>query len=834
MSKKKNNVSVTSRSARIAKRLWCAFGIILGIFLLVIILIYNGVIGYTPEVDQLKNPTDKFASTVYTAGGEEMGRYYRSKGNRVYVDFDQLSPHLRNALTATEDVRFDDHSGIDMRALGRSIVKRIIMGNASAGGGSTITQQLAKQLYSPESSTLLERALQKPIEWIIAVKLERYFTKDEIVKMYFNQFDFLNNAVGIKTASFVYFGKDPASLNIQEAATLVGMCKNPSYYNPLRYKDRVRERRNVVFEQMEKAGFISAAECNNLKQLPLTVYYHKVDHNDGLAPYFREELRRVMTAEKPERKNYPSWNQQAFYDDSCAWARNPLFGWCHKNQKPDGSYYDVYSDGLKIYTTIDSSMQTYAENAVHEHMKYLQEHFTKECHGYKDPYKAKPELKEKLIDIAIRRSDRYQALKAEGKSHEEIMKNFNEPTEMHLFSYDGSYDTRMSPLDSLLYAKTYLRCGIMSMDPVTGHVKAYVGGPDFKFFKYDMVSTGHRQIGSTAKPFVYSEAIQNGGLTPCTVRPGGRPNVFWDGKLWNPKGGGGTRTLKQALTASDNSISAGFMKGTKPNWIEERGEYVMTPGALIKWMRLFGITSNLTESPTLALGACEISLREMVTAYTAFANGGMRVDPIYVSRICDNHGNIIAEFTPQQTQVMSEDTHYKMVDMMHSVVASGTGTRLHGYFNTANTCGKTGTTNSNSDAWFMGYNPELVTGVWVGGEERYIHFGYTGIGQGAASALPIYGLFLKQVYADNNLPYSPSVSFKFPKGYNPCEGELRYSNPDYASDGTYVGGRRAGGGGMRSGGAPSAVGAGAASNDGGGNSGGGGGGDPVVVEGVFE
>ena len=771
MNDKNSYAAISARAARIARRMWIGFGIFLAVIALIFILIYNGVIGYTPEMDQIENPTDTFASTIYASGGEEMGRYYRSKGNRVYVDYDQLSPHLRNALVATEDARFDVHSGIDIKGLGRSVVKRILLGQKGAGGGSTITQQLAKQLYSPESSGIFERALQKPIEWVIAVKIERYYTKDEIVKMYFNQFDFLNNAVGIKSAAHVYFGKEPAALTITEAATLVGMCKNPSYYNPVRHNERTRLRRNTVLEQMEKAGYITAAECNTLKAEPLVLNYHKVDHNDGMAPYFREELRRVLTAKKPERKNYPSWNQQAFVDDSIAWENNPLFGWCQKNKKPDGSNYNIYTDGLKIYTTIDAHMQQHAEAAVRKQMVYLHGIFQRQCGGYKNPYYTDAAMKAKLTRAAIKRTDRYYALRQQGMSEAEIMDNFNTPTDVRLFSYDGDYTARMTPLDSMLYMKTYLRCATMSMDPMTGYVKAYVGGPDFHFFKYDMVSKGRRQIGSTVKPFVYSEAIQNGGLTPCSVRPGGHPNVKWYNTVWNPRGGGGTKTLKQALTSSDNSISAGFMKGTSPNWIEEQGEYVMPPSALAKWMHSFGITSYLDPTPALSLGASEVTLREMVAAYSAFANGGMRVEPVYVSRICDNRGNVIAEFTSQQSQVMSEDTYYKMIDMLSSVVEHGTGARLHSYFQAA-TCGKTGTTNDNSDAWFMGFTPELVTGVWVGGEERYIHFATTGIGQGAAAALPIYGNYMQQVYKDNSLPYTTKSTFKFPEGYSLCGGEL--------------------------------------------------------------
>ena len=796
-----------ARNSRIVKRMWWCFAAIVGAMLLLFVLIYNGVIGYMPAIEQLRNPTDKFASTIYAAGGEEMGRYYRSKGNRVYVDYDQLSKHLSNALIATEDVRFDSHSGIDVKALGRAIVKRVIMGQKSAGGGSTITQQLAKQLYSPESSNIFERALQKPIEWVIAVKLERYYTKDEIIKMYFNQFDFLNNAVGIKTAAYVYFGKDPSQLNLQEAATLVGMCKNPSYYNPLRYSERTRERRNVVLDQMVKAGFLSEADAAATKQLPLVLSYHRVDHNDGLAPYFREELRRVMMAKKPEEKDYPKWNRQAYVDDSAAWVRNPLYGWCNKNTKPDGTHYDIYSDGLKIYTTIDEHMQTYAEKAVHDHMaKTLQPAFLRERGGTKNPYtNNRAELsaanKQALINNAIKHSERYRVLKKQGKSEAEIMSNFRTPIKMRLFSYDGDYETTMTPYDSLLYTKSFLRCAMMSMDPVTGYVKAYVGGPDFRFFKYDMVSTGRRQIGSTVKPFVYSKAVNDYGCTPCTVRPGGAPNVHWYREVWNPRGGGGSMSLKSALTASVNTISAGFMKGTSPNWIEQQGHVVYPPSELAKWMHSFGITSHLEPVPALSLGVSEITLREMVAAYSAFANGGMRVEPVYVTRICDNKGNILAEFTGQQTEIMSEDTYYKMLDMLMSVVDSGTGRRLRGQYGiTAEMGGKTGTTNFNSDGWFMGFTPELVTGVWVGGEERYIHFVSTAMGQGAEAALPILARYMQQVYKDSELPYSQSTKFQFPKGFNACEDELGHI-------GSYGGGgrRSSGGGGGGGGGAGEAI-----------------------------
>ena len=740
-----------------------------------------------------------------------------SAEHRLPVKLDKIPKHVRAAFVSIEDNRFYEHSGIDYRGTFRALISNLK--GEEVQGGSTITQQLAKQLYSPESHNIFERALKKPVEWVIAVKLERYYTKDEIIKMYFNQFDFLNNAVGIKMASEVYFDKEPKDLNIQEAATLVGMCKNPSYYNPVRHTERTRQRRNVVFEQMVKAGFLSEAECNQLKETPLVIKFKKLDHNDGPAPYFREELRRVMMAKKPNRKDYPTWNQQAFIDDSVAWAVNPLYGWCNKNTKPDGSHYDIYTDGLKIYTTIDSRMQEYAEKAVHKHMsKTLQPAFLRERGGTKNPYtNNKQELssagKQALINAAIRHSERYRVLKNEGKSDAEIMENFKKPVQMHLFNYDGGFDAQMTPLDSLLYTKSFLRCAMMSMDPVTGFVKAYVGGPNFRFFKYDMVSTGRRQIGSTVKPFVYSQAIEFGGLTPCSPRPGGAPNIIWHNEVYNPanEGSGGGMDLRNALKYSKNWISAGFMRGTRENWIERNGYYTMTPEELAKWMHSFGITSYLDPVPALSLGACEVSLREMVAAYSAFANGGMRVEPVYVSRITDNRGNVLAEFTGSQTEIMSEDTYLKMLSMLLEVVDGGTGARLrYAYGITADMGGKTGTTNFHSDGWFMGFTPELVTGVWVGGEERYIHFNSMAMGQGAEAALPILGYYMKWIYDDKNLPYKQSTKFEFPKGFNACGDELA----------GYYG---SGGGGWHGGGG------------GGGDAGdGGGGGQDDATEGLFD
>lgn len=781
----------SARNKHIIRVMWIIFGIFVGSSTLIFFLIYNGIIGYMPPIEELKNPTDKFASVIYSSDGAELGRFYQSKGNRVYVDFDDISPNVTNALIATEDVRFLDHSGIDIRALMRAVIKRGLLRQKNAGGGSTITQQLAKQLYSPTSENVIQRLLQKPIEWAIAVKIERYYTKDEIIKMYLNQFDFLNNAVGIKSAAFVYFGKEPKDLNIQEAATLVGMVKNPSYYNPIRQNERTRARRNVVLEQMYKADMITSEQLDSLQNLPLVLSYHKVDHKDGLAPYFREELRRMMKAKKPERSDYPSWDYQSFVDDSTAWANNPLYGWAEKNPKPDGTKYNIYTDGLKIYTTIDSRMQTYAEEAVRDHLsKTLQPQFFREKRYSKSgPYTSnRDELSEQqlkqIIDRAIKQSERYRMLASTGMSNSEIMAEFKKPVDMQIFSYNGPIDTIMSPKDSIIYSKYYLRAGFMSMDPITGYVKAYVGGPDFSFFQYDMAGKGRRQIGSTIKPFLYTYAMEQ-GFTPCDQFLNSQPTIMDENGIpWSPRNSSSSRVgemvdLRWALTNSNNWISARLMEK-------------LSPAVLVRTMHNFGITSHLDPVISLCLGPSDVSVREMVGAYSAFANDGMRVDPIYVTRITDNEGNVISEFTPRHTEVISQDAYYKILSILLNVVDSGTGNRLRRapYSITAEMGGKTGTTNNNSDGWFMGFTPQLVSGVWVGGEERYIHFNSMAFGQGASMALPIYGEFMKKVYANPALKYSQDIKFKFPDNFNPCykeyyDGGATPATPEESIEGVF-------------------------------------------------
>ncbi len=539
--------SPKKRSFRIIKWLWAAFAAATVFSAVFFILVYNGVIGYMPPVEELKNPQDKFASVIFTADGKEMGRYFRGTGNRVYADFDEISPNVIDALIATEDVRFESHSGIDAKAVSRAVFKTVLLGDKSAGGGSTITQQLAKQLYTPPSSGMLGRAMQKPIEWMIAIKLERFYSKEEIIKMYLNQFDFLYNAVGIKSAAKVYFNTTADKLNIEQAAMLVGMVKNPSYFNPLRHPERTRARRNVVLEQMYKADYISREQLDSLSALPLNLDFHRIDHKEGIAPYLREELRRMLTAHKPKRSDYADWDGQKFTDDSIAWAINPLYGWIDKNPKADGSKYDIYNDGLRIYTTIDSRMQQYAEEAVGEHMRKLQASFAREKRNSSTaPYSSNPaelsaQTRAKLIANAVRQSERRRVAKVAGKSDEEITAEFNTPVEMTVFSYAGPVDTVMTPLDSILYTKSFLRTGFMSMDASTGHVKAYVGGPDFRFYQYDMVSTGRRQIGSTIKPFLYTYAMES-GFTPCSQLLNEQP-TFTDesGRLWTPRNSGRSR-----------------------------------------------------------------------------------------------------------------------------------------------------------------------------------------------------------------------------------------------------------------------------------------------------
>ena len=728
--------------------------------------ISEGWIGYMPPINELQNPINRFATQVISADGKVMGTWNYNRENRIMVDYTQLSPSLVKALVATEDVRFYDHSGVDFIALGRAIVKRGVLGQKSAGGGSTITQQLAKQLYSGTAHSVMERLLQKPIEWVIAVKLERHYTKDEIIAMYLNYFDFLHNAVGIKTAANTYFGKEPRDLTVNEAAMLVGLCKNPSLFNPVRHPERAQERRNVVLHQMVKAGYLSQGDYEKYAQEPLKLNFHVADHKDGVAVYFRDFLRRYMMAKKPKRSDYPSWNRVKYHIDSINWETDPLYGWCHKNLKKDGEPYNVYTDGLKVYTTIDSRMQNYAEQAVREHVvKYLQPAFTKEKRGRKTgPYsnKISAEQVNSILMRSVRQCDRYRAMKAAGASEQDIMKSFNTKTEMSVFSYKGDIDTVMTPLDSIKYYKTFLRCGFMSICPQNGHVKAYVGGPDFTHFAYDMAMEGRRQVGSTIKPFLYSLAMEN-GFSPCDLAPNVQQTYMVAGQPWTPRNGSKARygdmvTLKWGLQQSNNWISAYLMSK-------------LNPQAFVMLLREYGIRNpEIHPSMALCLGPCEITVGEMVSAYTAFVNHGIRAAHQFVTRIEDNEGNIITQFQPRMNEVISEESAHKMIYMLRAVVDGGTGSRLRFRYNLKGDIGgKTGTTNNNSDAWFMGLTPTLVSGMWVGGDDRDIHFDSMAMGQGATMALPIFALYMQKLYRDKQLGYSEQAVFDLPEDYNPCE-----------------------------------------------------------------
>ena len=725
----------------------------------------QGWIGYMPPIEDLQNPINRFATQIYSADGKLMGTWNYNRENRVLVDYSKLPPSLIQALVATEDVRFYEHSGVDFYALGRAIVKRGLMGQKSAGGGSTITQQLAKQLYSERAHSTMERLLQKPIEWVIAVKLERNYTKDEIITMYLNYFDFLHNAVGIKTASDTYFSKEPKDLTVAEAATLVGLCKNPSYYNPVRHPERSQERRNVVLAQMQKAGYLTQDEYDKYAAQPLQLKFHISDHKDGIAVYFREFLRQYMTAKKPVRSQYASWNMVKYYNDSINWETDPLYGWCNKNRKRNGDNYSIYTDGLKVYTTIDSRMQKYAEEAAYQHVvKTLQPAFDAENKRKPNaPYSSNLSQDQirQIMNRSIRQSERYRVLHEDGASEAEIQRSFNTPTEMSIFTYHGEVDTTMTPLDSIRYYKSFLRTGFISMCPQNGHVKAYVGGLNYEHFAYDMVMEGRRQVGSTIKPYLYSLAMEN-GFSPCDEAPNVQETYIVGGRPWTPRNGSRARygemvTLRWGLQQSNNWISAYLMSK-------------LSPQAFVDLLHEYGIRNpEIHPSMALCLGPCDISVGEMASAYTAFVNHGIRVAHMFVTKIEDSEGNVIAEFQPRMNEVISEESAHKMIYMLKGVVDGGTASRLRYKYNLkGDIAGKTGTTNNNSDAWFVGITPTLVNACWVGGDDRDIHFTSMAMGQGAAGALPVFALYMQQVYKDSQLGYNENAIFDLPAGYNPC------------------------------------------------------------------
>ena len=736
------------------KKYWKFFVIFWSVVLVGIIgvfvffwLISAGKLGFMPTFEELENPNNRFASEVYFADGPIMNRYFE-KENRKYIEYREIPQSVIDALIATEDVRFYDHSGVDVGGLFR-VAKGLLTANTSAGGGSTISQQLAKMLFPRESDlNVFELAIRKFREWVIAVRLEKSYTKEEILTMYLNKYDFLNLAVGISSAADIYFQVPLDSLKVEQAAMLIGMAKNSSYYNPVRRPELTLNRRNVVLSQMYKYDKITREECDSLKKLPLGLNFKRVDHKEGLATYFREYLRLFMTANKPDRKRYRDLSQ--FRLDSVAWETNPLYGWCKKNVKVDGSHYDLYSDGLKIYTTLDSRMQKYAEEAVREHLSQdLQPLFDKEkVKKLRPPFSndMTPAEIEEVLDRSIRQSERYRVLSKQGMSFDEIRKTFDQPLEMQVFTWNGIRDTVMTPLDSIKHYKSFFRSGFMVMQPQTGYIKAYVGGPDYRYFMYDMVSAGKRQVGSTIKPILYTLAMQE-GLGPCDKVPN-IPQTFIlpTGEPWSARGGtkrqGEMVTLRWGLANSENNISA---------WVLKQ----FTPEAVAQMAHKMGITSFIDPVPSVFLGTAEITVKEMVAAYSIFANKGVYNSPLPVCRIEDKYGNVLQEFRPESREVITENTAYLMCNLLEGVVNSGTGVRLRYKYKLTNPMGgKTGTTQQHADGWFIGVTPDLVGGVWVGAEDRSIHFQNLANGQGANMALPIWAKFLQKAYADSGLKMS--------------------------------------------------------------------------------
>ena len=747
------------------KKYWKFFVIFWSVVLVGIIgvfvffwLISAGKLGFMPTFEELENPNNRFASEVYFADGPIMNRYFE-KENRKYIEYREIPQSVIDALIATEDVRFYDHSGVDVRGLFR-VAKGLLTANTSAGGGSTISQQLAKMLFPRESDlNVFELAIRKFREWVIAVRLEKSYTKEEILTMYLNKYDFLNLAVGISSAADIYFQVPLDSLKVEQAAMLIGMAKNSSYYNPVRRPELTLNRRNVVLSQMYKYDKITREECDSLKKLPLGLNFKRVDHKEGLATYFREYLRLFMTANKPDRKRYRDLSQ--FRLDSVAWETNPLYGWCKKNVKVDGSHYDLYSDGLKIYTTLDSRMQKYAEEAVREHLSQdLQPLFDKEkVKKLRPPFSndMTPAEIEEVLDRSIRQSERYRVLSKQGMSFDEIRKTFDQPLEMQVFTWNGIRDTVMTPLDSIKHYKSFFRSGFMVMQPQTGYIKAYVGGPDYRYFMYDMVSAGKRQVGSTIKPILYTLAMQE-GLGPCDKVPN-IPQTFIlpTGEPWSARGGtkrqGEMVTLRWGLANSENNISA---------WVLKQ----FTPEAVAQMAHKMGITSFIDPVPSVFLGTAEITVKEMVAAYSIFANKGVYNSPLPVYRIEDKYGNVLQEFRPESREVITENTAYLMCNLLEGVVTGGTGVRLRYKYKLMNPMGgKTGTTQKHADGWFIGVTPDLVGGVWVGAEDRSIHFQNLANGQGASMALPIWAKFLLKVYADPRLKMSDRP-FDRPAGIN--------------------------------------------------------------------
>lgn len=751
--------------------------------ILILAVTFVGLFAEIPSFEELEHPDNKLATQVIAENGEVLTTFHIE--NRTYVSYEELSPYLVAAAVATEDARFYEHSGIDMKSLARVLVKTILMQDSSQGGGSTITQQLAKTLYPRRqvnsripgwSAVVMVQTKLK--EWITAVKLERDYTKNEIMDMYLNSIFFGSGAYGVKAASETFFSKEPADLTVEEAALLVGMVNKPTRYNPVLNPDYSLQRRNFVLGQMERNGYLTEAERDSLCNIPIQLQYQVLDHNAGLAPYFRDMLRRDMNAEKPERSEYQYAEDYA--QDSLRWREDPIYGWLNKNRKPDGSSYDLDRDGLRIYTTINYKMQQYAEEAVDEYLGgHLQHLFDQEVRWKRNkPFANSVDDKtaEMLMQQARRWSDRYRLQHRAGKSDAEIYAQFSEPARMRVFAWNdkGYVDTTMTPDDSIRYYKSILRCGFVAIEPGTGHVKAYVGGPDYRYFKYDNVSQGKRQIGSTVKPFLYTLAMQE-GMTPCD-KVVNLPQTFvlYDGTTWTPRSTdraeyiGQTVTLRWGLSRSSNNISAYLMK--------EFG-----PSALAAMMRQMGISTHIDEVYSLCVGPAEVNVFDMVSAYNTFPSHGTYVYPQYVTRITDSEGVEIGRYSTRKREAISEQTAYLMVDLMKAVINEGTGTRLRSVYGLkGEIAGKTGTTNDNSDGWFIGYTPNITAGVWVGGEDRQVHFNSLALGSGSNMSLPIWGIWMKKCLADPTIGWSEFDTFA-----PPATGALTF---DCDTEGIFLGG----------------------------------------------
>ena len=718
-----------------------------------------------PTIEELENPDSKLATQVIAQEGEILTTYHIE--NRTFVDYDELAPNLVQATVATEDVRFYQHSGIDLKSLGRVLFKTLLMNRSSQGGGSTITQQLAKTLYPRgEKTGKVKMVWIKLKEWITAVKIERNYTKEEIVDMYLNAVFFGSNSYGIQSAADQFFAKKPIELKTEESAVLVGMVNKPTRYNPILNPDKSLSRRNFVIGQMCKAGYLTKAERDSLQALPIELHTRKVDRTTGVGPYFRDMLRRTMSAEKPQRKQYPS--DDDYRADSLLWAEDPLFGWLNKNVKGDGTPYNLDEDGLRIYTTINYKMQKYAEEAVAEHLgKELQKAFFRELKYRKNPPfsgDADERIREVTMKQARQWSDRTRMMKASGATDAQIARSFREPQKMRLFTWEapGYKDTVMTPDDSILYYKSFFRAALMAIEPGTGRIRAYVGGPDYRYFKYDNVRQGKRQVGSTVKPFLYALAIEM-GRTPCDMVQNTPPVVdVGRGKTWSPQdphADGSMVSLRWGLAQSSNSVAASLMT--------EFG-----PDQMVRMMHRMGITSYVDPVVSRCVGSADLSVFEMVSAYNTFPSGGIYCTPLFVTRIEDSEGNVLTQMSERKREAISERTAYTMIDMMRSVVDGGTGGRLRFRYGLKGAiAGKTGTTNDNSDGWFIGYTPAITAGVWVGGEDRYVHFNSTNLGQGANMALPIWGLWMKKCVADGTLGISEAEGFEIPPGVSiGCSG----------------------------------------------------------------